>query len=722
MANTIIVSNRLPVSIKKGDNGFEAYPSVGGLATGLSSYANKRGNLWIGWPGIESDDLNDEDKVEISKLLRKYNCQPVFLTSKQLDDYYNGYSNSVLWPFFHSMKPDFSNEVKQWKAYREVNQRFADVVLTLSEPGATIWVHDYQLLLVPEMLRRQRPTDRIGFFLHIPFPPAKEFAKLDSAPALIRGILGVDLAGFHTKDYAKNFLEAAPVLTSAVPVDGGLTRRGRVVQVSDFPIGIDYVKFNQATHEKVVKAELASLRRKYYGKKVILTVDRLDPTKGFIERLEAYRTFLRETPELSGKVVMIMLAVPSREEVDAYAKLKVDVEELVKEINKEFGSKLWKPIVYMYKSVPFEYLSALYQLADVGFVAPIKDGMNLVAKEYVASQSGRNNGILILSQTAGAAQELKEALFVNHARPRSLVNALKESMTMPPKELKRRVDSLQDTISTNTIQAWAGDFMKTLEKPISGQKVPPLTKLRQENLLRNYQGALKRLILLDYDGVLTPFRSDPNKAAPSPETIKILKKISAQKGNTVAVVSGRSKQDLEKWLGKLPLTLVAEHGGLIRQSGREWDVFFDLPEDWKDIIKPALEKHARLTPGAFVEEKHSSLVWHFRSARPYFAQKNVAILKSALRPFLRQLGLKLYMGNKILEIKSPEITKGETVKRLLTENPYDFIMCIGDDFTDEDMFKALPKRAYTFKVGPGRTAARYRLKNTAEVQELLNRL
>lgn len=722
MANTIIVSNRLPVSVKRGTGGFEAYPSVGGLATGLSSIASKRGNLWIGWPGIPSDDLTDEDKNKITRLLTAYNCQPVFLTKKQVDDYYNGYSNSILWPFFHSLPADFSNESKQWRAYREVNRLFAETVSTVSDDKSVIWVHDYQLLLVPEILRHERPTSRIGFFSHIPFPPAQEFEKLVAAPALIRGMMGADLVGFHTKDYVANFLDTAPRLTSSSVVQGGLSRHGRVMQVSDFPIGIDYIKFSQASRQGAVRAELRKLRLKYLGQKIILTVDRLDPTKGFVERLEAYRAFLDETPELRGKVTMVMLAVPSREEVKAYAELKSKIEKMVRDINKRFGSVTWKPIVYMYKALPFEQLSALYQLADVAFVAPIKDGMNLVAKEYIASQGGKK-GVLILSQSAGAAQELQQALLVNHDRPRTLVRALKKAVKMSPSELKQRVGALQETIAANTIQTWAGGFLNNLSRPVAGSKTPGLTALRRDNLIKNYQSAPKKLLIFDYDGVLTPFAMRPDEARPPKGLFNRLSNLSKKDDVTLAIISGRKQSDIEKWFGKLPAILSAEHGALLRpQNSARWKTLSKPPRSWKRVILLILQEEAADTPGSLVEEKAYSLVWHYRGVpSAYLAQRSVARIKTTLKPLLKYYGLSLFHGNKILEIKDPSLNKGIAVRALLTK-PYDFIMAVGDDFTDEDIFKALPKSAYTFKVGPGKTAARYRLRNVAQVRDLLDKL
>lgn len=684
----------------------------------MSSYASQRNNLWIGWPGVISDDLTEKDKRHITQKLAGYNCQPVFLSQKQLDAYYNGYSNSILWPFLHNLDTDFASSARYWKAYREVNEAFLGAVLALSNTKATVWVHDYQLFLLPRLLRKQRPDAHIGFFLHIPFPEAKHFVKLDQATSIIKGVLGADLVGFHTTDYTKGFLDSCQQLTNATPIEGGVALKERAVRVAEFPMGIDYVKFSSAIRARKVQLELNKLKRRYLGKKIILTVDRLDPTKGFVERLRAYKEFLKSNPKIQGKVVMLMLAVPSREEIPAYRELKTRVEKEVNAINRKFGTLTWNPIVYMHKSVSFEELSALYRVADVAFVAPIKDGMNLVAKEYVASKNGK--GILILSQTAGAAKELGDALLVDPAKPKTLVSALKTAMNMQPAELKSRLKAMQQSVAVHTVYDWAGDFMTTLNKPVLLKRTPLLTPIRRKNLVSNFEGATSRLLIFDYDGVLAPFVRKPSDAVPSAAVLGVLKRLSSMPKTTVAIVSGRTAQDLETWFGHLPLTLVAEHGALIRKPKGKWQQLATKSTDWKKVIKPALQKHAANTPGAFVEEKACSLVWHYRNASPYYAQKNIAILKSALKPVLRQYGLKLFDGNRIIEIKAPTITKGISVKQLLLK-PYDFIMACGDDYTDEDMFKALPKRAFTIKVGQGNTVARYRLNNPSQVQDLLSR-
>jgi trehalose 6-phosphate synthase/phosphatase len=721
MANLIIVSNRLPLSVKRTNGVLEFYPSAGGLATGLASYASDKKNRWIGWPGMPSDDLTEHDKHKITRKMKAANCYPVFLTQNQLNGYYNGYSNDVLWPLMHNMAVEHSHRASYWKSYREVNTIFANKVMEHQKSGSMIWVHDYQLMLVPKMLRDLNSSLSIGFFLHIPFPDANRFTSLAESSRLIKGLLGSNVVGFHVPSYVNNFLETCNELAIGSASDGQVILSDRTVRVADFPIGIDYAKFADANKSRKVRHEVRKLRRKHRRQRVIVTVDRLDITKGFIERLQAYQTLLKNNPKLHRKVVMLMLAIPTRGEIKAYKDLRVKVEALVLEINRDYGTKRWKPIEYMHKTVPFEELSAMYQVADVAFVAPVRDGMNLVAKEYVASHT-KSNGVLVLSETAGAAEELLDAVLVNPKQPNTLVKGLAKALNMPKSELKPRLSRMQKQLSTHTIHNWVETFMDTLEQPsIPYASVKLLSGKNKQNLIDAFESSKKRLLMLDYDGTLATFVDNPLDAEPDERLMKILVTLSSNPKTDVALISGRSQANLERWFGDLPITFFAEHGATMKSKHGEWKQLVKPSIGWKALLKPALEKHAANTPGAFVEEKEFALVWHYRTASPYHAQKNIVILRQALRPSLEKYGLNMHNGQKIIEIKPPQLNKGSAVARLL-KNSHDFVFAIGDDYTDEDMFRNVPRSAFTVKVGHGKTTARYRINDVKHVQDLLKTL
>lgn len=723
----VIVSNRLPVSVKKTDGKLEFYPSIGGLATGLASYANSSKNKWVGWPGIASDHLSEKEREQITIELRKHNCYPVFLTQRQLDDFYGGYSNSVLWPLFHDNQ--VSHETKDkltqyWRSYKHVNAQFAEAVLALSNEGEHIWIHDYQLLLLPGLLRTERPYDKIGFFLHIPFPAPQKFGSIDHSSELIMGILGADVVGFHTQAYTQNFLDYVQITGIGIAEHKKVILPERTVRVTDFPMGIDYAKYVAARKSPAVLKEHAKLRAKYRTRKIILTVDRLDPAKGLVGRVEAYYTLLKENPSLHGKVVMVMLVVPSRTDVKEYQELKKTLEKLVRKTNKTFKTLTWKPIDYHFTAMPFAKVTALYRIADVAFIAPMRDGMNLVAKEYVASKA-QQNGVLVLSKTAGAADELKDAVLVDPADPYTLVEGLKQAVSMPKPELKKRVVAMQKQLAESTVQQWAGGFIKTMALDSARTKhyTLSLNDARLNMLKTEYKIAKHRLVLLDYDGTIAPFKNDPAKAAPSKELMDTLHAVTAKPRTTAVIISGRSKEDLGSWFGGTEFTLVAEHGAFIRKPGsKRWtSTLTSYDPNWKLIVTPILEKYAARTPGSFVEYKDASLVWHFRKASPYHAQKYLVHLKRSLKSTSQHLDLAVRQGQMILEIKPIDIHKGSAIPALIRKET-DFILAMGDDYTDEDMFAALPVSAYTIKVGRGRSLAKFRTKSIATAIAVLNRI
>ncbi len=720
MAQVLIISNRLPVTVKKTDGRLTYETSMGGLSSGLSGYVRGRQNVWIGWPGIASDDLTEADQKAITKELVKYNCKPVFLTKKQIEDFYNGYSNSLLWPLLHSMKMNEDGHHKRWwRVYRETNKIFAEAALAVTQTGATIWVQDYHLMLVAEMLRSELPHNHIGFFLHTPFPACKELNKLPEAKRLLQALTNADLIGLQTKVNVTIFSECIEKFGLGVVSDELLILHGRSVRITDFPIGIDYTKFEKAYQLPDVKRAVRRMRAKYVGLKVIAGVDRLDITKGFVERLRAYQEFLQRNPKQRKKVVFVLVGAPSRSDVPAYQKLAKDVDRLVAEINDQFGTKSWQPIDYI-RGLPFHEVTALFQIADVGFVTPLRDGMNLVAKEFVASK--RKSGVLILSDTAGAAQELHDALLVNMKQPETLVRALEKALSMRKIDITGRFDAMNEQIASNTIHHWAKDFMGALQKPAL-LPVLPLYALAQRKLIAEYSRAQRRAIFTDYDGVLSELMPRPEDAKPRKEVVAALKRLAADPKNDIFVISGRSRADLTDWLSSTGVGMIAEHGAFIRQPGSKvWKATSAADTSWKAALRPILDSYAEDTPYAFVEEKTTALVWHCRESPPFQAQKNLVLLRKALAPLLKQYGLKAHTGKKILEIKHKDTNKGTPVKQYLSQKDYDFILTAGDDYTDESMFKAMPDWAYSLRVGSGVTAARYRVKNVAAMISLFTRL
>lgn len=723
MSSFIIVSNRLPVSVTRVEGKLEFTVSSGGLATAMSSLAIKN-QLWIGWPGIAEDDLTAAEKALITKELRKYNCHPVHLTSQQVAEFYEGYSNDTLWPIFHYFQAYAKFSHHYWAAYRAVNRRFLNAVKKMAAPDATIWIQDYQLMLLPGSVRNILPESKIGFFLHIPFPSYEVFRLLPERKEIIEGLMGADLLGFHIYDYARHFLSSANHILGTTSERGVIEYQGRRVQVDTFPIGIDYEKFRKTLNEKKTKAEIDRLSDRYKNQQLLLSVDRLDYSKGIMRRLEAFELFLNEHPEYMKKVTMLIIAVPSRTEVETYKNLRDEIEQTVSRINGMYSTVDWSPISYQFQGLPFNDIVALYAKADVALVTPLRDGMNLVAKEYVASKRGRK-GVLILSEMAGAADELHESLFVNPNDIRQLATTIHQALTMSKKEQIRRLRTMQTRLSDYTVQRWGQDFLDELanaHRSHRGALSKRLSATAIDTMLECYSQAKSRLLLLDYDGTLHGFSNSISASSvrPSQRLKQQLKRISQQPNTKVCIVSGRPRKTLDEWFNDVPkLLLVAEHGAWIRK-GDTWQQNTDHI-DMSEVEK-LMRSYASRTPGSIVEAKDFATVWHYRRVNPELAFIRNANLKRQLTQLVEGTDLGVYSGNKIIEVKPQMIHKGEIAKYLEVEYPSEFVFCAGDDYTDEHMFEALPKNAHTVKVGFGSTHAAHQVGRLERVLGIIEKM
>ncbi len=725
MSRLLIVSNRLPVSVVKRDDGFEYHRSHGGLATGLGSLPDRIEKHWVGWCGLNSDRLSAEDKTRISDKLLKKNCSSVFLTKKQVENYYHGFSNETIWPLFHYFPVQTIYEDQFWKFYKLVNRLFCERVLETARPDDVVWVQDYHLMLLPQMLREKMPSLQIGYFLHIPFPSFELFRLLPWRNEILHGLLGADLIGFHTYDYVRHFLSSVCRLAGTEHYLGKLSIDDRVVKVDAFPMGINYRLYSTAPTTHNVKNEIESIRSEVGDRKIVISIDRLDYTKGILHRLEAFDLFLSEKPEYRGQVTMIMVAVPSRTRVEHYKQLRDQLEQLIGRVNGEYGSIGYMPVWYFYRAVPFDRLLGLYAAADVALVTPIRDGMNLIAKEFVAAKTNSKHGVLILSEMAGAASELGESLMVNANNKHEIVKAIKTALEMPEDEQARRLNPMQQRLERYTVTRWASDFIEAIEQVQKTQHeltVQRLDKAARAQIIEDYQKSKKRLLLLDYDGTLVGFSVKPEQAGPDDTVLTILKKLSADPNNRLVVISGRDHQTLQNWLGGLDATLVAEHGAAFREADGQWKFPENHHSDWKADILPVLELYADRTPGAFVEEKKYSLVWHCRRAQPEQGYIRLQELRDALMNLTANLGVGVFEGNKILEVKDLSISKGIAAEKLLKDHSADFILAAGDDYTDEQMFEVLPQEAYSVKIGMNMSRARYRVDNVKQFRSLLNHL
>ncbi len=724
MGRLLVVANRLPFNITKRAGEFNFRPSPGGLAAGLSSLPESYEQLWIGWPGITSENLASEGKDQIRKRLTAENCQPVFLSRKQIDHYYLGFCNKTIWPLFHYFPMRTVYEEQFWKTYKQVNQIFCDEIFEIAEPGDYIWIHDYQLMLLPQFLREKLPELEIGFFLHIPWPSFELFRLLPLREEILNGLLGADLIGFHTYDYVRHFLSSVSRIMGFEHTLGKVGIGNRVIKVDAFPMGINYEKYSKAISKAGVRKEVDKILQEVGKRKIIISIDRLDYTKGIIQRLEAFDLFLSKNPEYKEKVTLIMVAVPSRTGVEDYKMLRNRLEQLVGRINGEHGTMGWVPVWYLYRFLPFRRITALYNVADVALVTPLRDGMNLVAKEFIATKT-EGRGVLILSEMTGAASELGEALIVNANNKEAIIQAIKEALEMPLLEQMERNRLMQERLRRYDVSRWSSDFLNALfdiKKIQQELSVRKLSQTTRKNLVSDYTKSRNRLLLLDYDGTLVGFKGKPAQAEPDEEIMSLLQSLSSNANNTVVIISGRDRATLEKWLGNLKVALVAEHGGWIRQKNEDWQSLEPCTGDWKDTIRPILELYSDRTAGSSVEEKDFSLVWHYRRADPELAYLREQELRGALLNLTENLDVGVFEGNKILEIRNVGVNKGRAAEFWSGKKDWEFLLAAGDDYTDEEMFSVLPDSAYSIKVGISISKARFNVDTVNEVRSLLKEL
>lgn len=734
MKRTIIVSNRLPIDIDILDGTINVKPSIGGLATGMRSIHPKNENIWIGWMGIPEEEIpNNELKDELMDWVISTSCIPIHLSQDEVKDYYYGFSNRTIWPLFHYFLQYSVFNEKQWKSYRDVNSKFANEILNYSNPDDLIWIHDYHLMLLPTLLREKNSELTIGFFLHIPFPSYEIFRTLPCREEILEGLLGADVIGFHTFDYQQHFLNCVARLLPVHIDCNEIVYKEHTTIVNVYPMGIDAEKFQEEalkqTKKKgrkklLLKSDLEEQVRNNPGLKYVLSIDRMDYTKGIANRIKAFDYFLKNNPQFIGNVRLIMLAVPSRTNIPKYRELKREIDELVGQVNSKYATTSWSPILYLYRSFSFDKLIQLYSICQVALISPMRDGMNLVAKEYVMSR-GNKDGVLILSEMTGAANELPEALLINPVSFHQISNALEEALTMPLQEQKRRIEVMQKRLLNYTVSKWANEFLSDLEhfKNKKLESIPSaLETSRLDSIVQKYQQSEKRLILLDYDGTLVGFKNSPNEAIPDNKLLKLLDDLANDAKNVVYIVSGRDHEILGKWFSSLKINLIAEHGAYRKNNDQNWYVHQGLDNHWKKKVIPLLEKFTDRTEGAFIEQKSYSIAWHYRQVELLLGKSKASELFKILKNWSQSLNINILYGDKVIEVTNAMINKGNAVNHLFNDGIFDFIMAIGDDMTDELLFAQLPEYAISIKVGDAHTRANHRVENYKKTRKILERL
>lgn len=694
----IVASSRLPVTVSQDSTshdsasqdaaGWSATVGAGGLVTALKPVAKRVGFEWVGWPGV---GVEAEHHAKVRKVLNDttqasgdnpaWQVTPVFLSDAEVSGFYTGFANSTLWPLFHGLPSRTVFSTADYDTYAQVNGRFADVIAERAKPEDLIWIHDYQLMLLPELLRERGLTNPIGFFLHIPFPASDAYRTLAVRQELLNGLLGADLLAFHAYEYVSNFRKSCLRVLGLDSETEHVRTRARKVRLSVLPIGVDPDEVRELGETQEAATEYASLRETYAGKKIILGVDRLDYTKGIPEKLLAYEDLLANHPRWRSESVLIQVAAPSRTEVDEYQALKRHVDELVGRINGRYGAPNHTPIVYINQNVPRSRIAGMYRAADVALITPVRDGMNLVALEYIAAR-GKDGGHLILSEFAGAANQLPEARLVNPYNIKDVSAALHTALESEAPDWR----FMQEFVETNTALRWSEQFLGRLEESRSTQRLPK--RLRPQTLASRFSDCKHPAFFLDYDGTLRGYERVPRRAAPDERVRETLHMLS--ECGRVFVVSGRDEATLESWLGDLPVGLACEHGYALRDVGQMWEHRAEIDPAVLAKVQHVFDEFVRRTPGSHVERKRSAIAWHYRTVDAELGAFQSKALVHELTEVLAREPYSMLRGNKVVEVRHVQCTKARAVEEFLRRHPEtDGIFCAGDDQTDEEMMEFL---------------------------------
>lgn len=714
----IIVANRLPIKVSENNGKLEFETSEGGLATGLNSLDTIYEKHWIGWPGVCPKDKTTKKNITMEMV--KMKMHPVFLSSSQYHDYYEGYSNSTLWPLCHYFYGYSAFQRNQWQAYKEVNQIFCNKVMEQVDDDSIVWVQDYQLMLLPNLLREKCPNLRIAYFHHIPFPSFELFSVMPNSSELLKGLLGAEFIAFHTLDYMRHFTKSVERILGFEFKLNEVMVDGRAVWVDALPMGINYELYSQAPSTEAVKDSVYKLKEQFGGNKVIISVDRLDYSKGIVHRLVGFETFLDQHPEYHGKVSLGMIIVPSRDKVIKYAEMKKHIDEKIGNINGKFSKVGWTPVNYFYHSFKFNDLVAMYKVADIALISPLRDGMNLVAKEYIAAKQD-SPGVLILSKMAGASIELTDAILINPNDTDEIALAIQQALEMPEIEQKRRMKRLQERVSKYDVKRWASDFFKEWKEVIDRNlqiNNKTLTKEGLAELFNRYSNSNKRLLVFDYDGTLVGFHNNPKDAYPTQEVKSLLTTLCQDDKNSIVINSGRDCNTLDSWLGDIKgLKLAAEHGAYYKDN-EGWHKKSGT-QKWDPKLLEIMRKFTCKTVNSHIEVKETAIVWHYREVVNEMGQFRARQMMRELIPICSAQNFQIINGNKVVEIKPNQYSKGTEIRRLIDEDNFDFIFAIGDDTTDEDMFREMPYDSFSIKVGNTCDDARYTLTRQKDVINLL---
>lgn len=727
----VIASNRLPVSLAVRGATLELEPTSGGLVSALQNIGGDR--VWIGWPGAT---VPVSSEAEAADRLAGIGMRPVFLDAAEEHDFYGRVCNDTLWPLFHYFGDRLRSTPEAWETYRRVNERFADAIADAAEPGATVWIHDFHLMLVPALLRERRPDTTIGFFLHIPFPSSEVYRLLPGRAEVLRGLLGADYVSFHTREYANHFQSSCLRVLGLDSTPESISVGDRTVTIGVDPIGIDVDGFRESLGADRTRELHETLDCRYRERRLVLGVERLDYTKGIPQKLLAFERYLERNPEEIARTTMLQVLVPSRLGSPEYQELRREIEREIARINGRFAQPGVTPIEYLHRSIPRDELVAMYRRADAMLVTPLRDGMNLVAQEFALVQAEQgpgeqHRGALVLSEFAGAAKVLPGALLVNPWDLDGMVERLGEALALPAAERARRSELLGKRVNELAADRWASLYLRRLRRSAGLVPTPTLPRLDGERLAsvaHRFRSAPERTLLVDYDGTLREFEQVPGLAAPTSEIVHLLDRLSALPATQVHVLSGRREDELDEWFSDLPVHLCAEHGLSTRSPEGDWRRIAEPDLSWLPSVRRLLLRVAHDVPGATVEMKQAGVAWHWREADPEYGAWRARELRLLLSRHLQGTSAEVVTDARVVEVKPQSVNRAAYARRLAARGALSastFVLAADDDALEKDLLDVLESDAVIVVVGSRarssrqRSCERYRVEAASELRAAL---
>jgi len=740
MGKIIIAVYRLPshVKIHEDNEDFTITPmDLNASVLASSTQALRSEGKEILWIGAVTASPTTQIKDKVREKLKEHNSAPVFIDPEVAKGHFNIFCKGVVWPLFHYIGAGatfFSQDA--WRCYQEANKLFAEEIARNYVEGDLIMIQDYHLMLTPSFVRQKLPASRISFFMHIPWPTSELYRSLPVRDHVLQGLLGADLIGFQTFPYARHFLSAISRVSGYSCSEKGIELpNGHFVRVEVEPVGIDSLCFESMCETEEVKRKITDLQSRYSGTKIIVARDAMEYIQGIPHKLKMFDEFLETYPDWKGKVTLYQECVPNTEiRADKeYRNLCTTIEKLVGSINGKYSKVGYTPIVYLNRPLPFADLCSILAVADAGLVTALRDGMNTTAFEFVACQKDKKSP-LVLSEFAGSANCLSGSMMVNPWDQKKCIETLHEALTMSEEYKNIRYEHNRDYVFTHHSTFWLKNCVKTLEQTNRDPVVSQIQRMSVHSLLQAYRTSKRRLILLDYDGTLTPIVKVPSLAIPTEELVSVLTSLGQNPKNVTYVITGRERRVMDEWLGGIPIGMSCEHGSFFRpfklNDTTPWqNCTSELDLSWKGAVTAILEDYADRTPGSFVETKEINVSWHYRNSEPEFAEYQTKDLIQHLQD-LPNLPVDILPGKKVVEVRPQGISKGSVVRKILNQeiaDGVDFILCIGDDKTDEEMFEEVNKKEevknrFTITVEKKPSVATYFSDNQRHIIDMLTKL